>query len=55
MRGNWHLWRMTREDMTEAQRLFETAIKLDPDSYIAHGGLAMAYQLPAGMGWEDDL
>ena len=46
---------MTREDMTEAQRLFEAAIKLDPDSYIAHGGLAMAYQLPAGLGWADDL
>ncbi|NQU69387.1 MAG: adenylate/guanylate cyclase domain-containing protein [Rhodospirillales bacterium] len=55
MRGNWHLWRMNREDMAEAKQLFQAAIKLDPDSYMAHGGLAMALQLPAGMGWADDL
>jgi TolB-like protein len=55
MRGNWHLWRMNREDMAEARQLFEAAIKLDLDSYMAHGGLTMALQLPAGMGWVDDL
>jgi adenylate cyclase len=55
MRGNWHLWRRTREDMVEAKALFQSAIELDPASYMAHGGLAFACQLPAGMGWSNDL
>lgn len=55
MRGNWHLWRRSREDMVEAKRLLQTAIARDPDSYMAHAGLAFAYQLPAGMGWAEDL
>ena len=55
MQGNWHLWRMTRDDMAEAKRLFQAAVDLDPNSSMAHGGLAMALQLPAGMGWADNL
>ena len=51
MRGNWHLWRMKLEDTTEARRLFQAAIELDPNSYMAPSGLAMACMLPAGMGW----
>jgi TolB-like protein/Tfp pilus assembly protein PilF len=54
MRGNWHLWRMSREDYAEARRLFLEAIDLDPDSSIAHGGLALAYQLQTGAGMADD-
>lgn len=50
IRGNWRLWRRNRDDMVEAKQLFEAAIKLDPNSYMAYGGLALAYQLPAGMG-----
>ena len=50
MRGNWHLWRLTRADVEEAKQLFQEAIAIDPDSYMAHGGLGIAYPLAAGMG-----
>ena len=55
MRGNWHLWRLSREDYAESKRLFHEAIDLDPDSSIAHSGLALAYQLESGSGMADDL
>jgi tetratricopeptide (TPR) repeat protein len=55
IRGYWHLWRRNREDMAEAKRLFQAAIALDPDSHMGHCGLALAFQLPAGFGWVDDL
>ena len=35
MRGNWHLSRRGRDDIAEAQRLFETALDLDPQSTMA--------------------
>ena len=54
MRGNWHLWRLSREDYVEAQRLFREALGLDPDSSIAHSGLALAYQLESGTGFADE-
>ncbi|MCZ6771063.1 MAG: adenylate/guanylate cyclase domain-containing protein, partial [Proteobacteria bacterium] len=55
MRGNWHLWRSSREDFAEAKLLFRKAIALDPDSSNAQAGLALACQLEAGAGWADDL
>ena len=54
MRGNWHLWRMSREDFTEAKRLFREAIERDPNSSIAHSGLALAHQLEGGAGLAED-
>jgi TolB-like protein/Tfp pilus assembly protein PilF len=43
MRGNWHLWRMGKADISEARRLFETACELDPSSAAAYSGLAHAW------------
>jgi TolB-like protein/Tfp pilus assembly protein PilF len=48
MRANWHLWRINKADLGEAQRLFEEAIELDPNSSFAHSGLALAYIREAG-------
>ena len=42
MRGNWHFWRLTREDLSEARRLFRAATDLDPKSAIAHSGQSLA-------------
>jgi TolB-like protein/predicted Zn-dependent protease len=45
MQGNWHLWRMSSSDITEARRLFEAAIELDPTSAAAYSGLAHAWAI----------
>ena len=55
MRGNWHLWRFSREDFSNAKLMFRKAIALDPDSSNAQSGLALACQLEAGAGWADNL
>jgi len=55
MRGNWHLWRLSRENFAEAQRLFEEAIAIDPKSTVAQIGLAVAYLLEARTGWAADI
>jgi adenylate cyclase len=54
MRGNWYLWRLSKKDLTEAKRCFMGAIELDPNSGIAHSGLALVYQLESGTGWAED-
>ena len=55
MRGYWHMWRLRREIFSEAQRLFERAIAIEPDSSISQIGLALAYLLEAGAGWAADI
>jgi len=42
-RGMIHLYRCTREDLTEARRLFQQAIDVDPELGAAHSGIAEAY------------
>lgn len=42
MRGNWYLSRRSIADLSEAKRLFEKALELDPKSAVAWGGLAYA-------------
>lgn len=54
MRGNWHMWRTSKEDFSDAIKLFEEAVDLDPDSCIVQSGLALSYALEAGAGWADD-
>ncbi len=54
MRGNWHLWHLRTPDVSEAKRLFRTAIDLDPDSSIALSGYACALQFEVFNGWADD-
>ncbi len=54
MRGTWHLWRYGPPDVSEAKRLFRTAIDLDPNSSIALCGYACALHAEFFNGWADD-
>ena len=54
MRGNWHLWRGTREDVAEAKNFFEIAIERDRRSAIAFTGLAIACVQEMVQGWTKD-
>lgn len=54
IRGNWHLWRLGKEHLTEAKRLFQAAIELDPRSSMALSGLAMVYSFEVVWGWTTD-
>ncbi len=42
-RGTWHLNRRTKEDLTEARRLFERATELDPNFAPAFVGIVTTY------------
>ncbi len=41
--GLWHMYRFTEDGLTEAKRLFERALDLDPGFAIAHARLAYAH------------
>jgi len=55
MRAHWHIRRFTREDMTEALRLLEEAIALDPANAMAFGDMALAHHFDGVFGWGEDL
>jgi tetratricopeptide (TPR) repeat protein len=55
MRGNWHLWRLNKEDVAEARRLFDRARELDPRNAIALSGIAFTLGFSINFGWVDDL
>jgi len=46
--------RSTRDSNTEARRLFEAAIAIDPDHAMAHAGLACTFISDIGVGLTDD-
>ncbi len=52
-RGLWHLWRFTRDDYGEAERLFQSAIDLDPGFGPAYAGVAYLFTLRVIFGWTD--
>jgi adenylate cyclase len=54
-RGIWHANRMTREDNEQARQLFERAVKLDPRSVWAFGGLALTHYMDVGFQWTDSM
>ena len=54
VRGNWHLWRLAREDVAEAGRQFQTAITLDAGSVAALSGLANTRGMESYYGWSND-
>ena len=54
MRGNWHYWRCTREDVAEAKNLFGKAVERDKRSAIAFSGLAIACVQELIQGWAND-
>ncbi len=53
MRAKWHLWRINREDVAAARRLFHQAIERDPKSAVAYSGLATAYNMEMYYGWAE--
>ncbi len=55
MRGNWYLSRRGKDDVSEARRLFETGLELDPNSTMALSGLALTLGWSINFGWVDDL
>jgi len=52
-RGLWHFWRYTREDADEAERLFQSAIDLDPGFGPAYAGIAYLLNFHVIYGWTD--
>ncbi len=53
IRGTWHLWRLDKDDLSEARRNFEAAIALDRKSVMGLGGLALAYSWQVVWGWAE--
>jgi len=53
IRGNQHLWRLTKDEITEAKRLFQVATDLDPQNSIALSGLSLAYVWESLLGLVD--
>lgn len=51
IRGNWHLWRGDRDNVSKARGDFHAAINLDPDNAMALCGLALACSLQAKHDW----
>jgi len=52
-RGNWHLFRFTKEDMSAARTLYRRAIELDPYSAVAFSQLAATLFYDAFYQWSD--
>ena len=52
-RGLWHLWRFTRDDYGEAEKLFQSAIDLDPGFGPAYAGVAYLLNSSVIFGWTD--
>lgn len=53
-RGLWHLWSFTKDDMTEAQRLFERVHELDPKFATAYAYESYSHYLDAMLAFVDD-
>ena len=52
-RGLWHLWRYNRDDYGEAEKLFQSAIDLDPGFGPAYAGVAYLLNSHVIFGWTD--
>jgi adenylate cyclase len=50
LRGNWHLYKFTPEDIAEAQRLFAAAIETDPNYAPAYASMAYSKYISAQFG-----
>jgi adenylate cyclase len=51
IRGNAYVWRLGKENLSEAKRLFHAAIGLDPNSGMALCGLALVNSWEVVWGW----
>jgi serine/threonine protein kinase len=52
LKGRFHWYRFTQEDMAAAKRYFELALEIEPDYALALVGLADAITTPPHIGWE---
>ena len=52
-RGLWHLYKVTKEDLLEARRLFEQSIARDPEFSSSHAGIAHSYFFERFQGYTD--
>ena len=52
-RGLWHLWQFNKDDNAEAQRLFRSAIEIDPRFAAAHAHLSYSHYFGHVMGYSD--
>jgi TolB-like protein/DNA-binding SARP family transcriptional activator len=50
-RGLWHMYRFDRENNAQAQRFFETAVRLDPGFARPYAGLSFTHFQSAFLGW----
>ncbi len=53
-RGMWHFYKMSRDDIAEARRLFEAAKKLAPEFASAHAALGYLAAVEALSGYGDN-
>ena len=51
LKGRYELYKMTREGLDASKRLFEEAIRLDPNYALAHDGLAYCWYTEGFMGF----
>lgn len=51
MRAHWHLARFTMQDNVEARRLLAEAARIEPESSLAFGDLAMVHAWDGVYGW----
>ena len=51
LKGRYELYKMTREGLDSAKRLFEEAIRLDPNYALAHDGLAYCWYSEGFLGF----
>ncbi|HYA17249.1 MAG TPA: protein kinase [Bryobacteraceae bacterium] len=51
LRGRFELYKMTREGLDAAKKLFEEAIRLDPNYALAHDGLAYCHYSEGFLGF----
>jgi TolB-like protein/Tfp pilus assembly protein PilF len=51
LKGRFHWYRFTQEDMAAAKRYFEIALEIQPDYALALVGLADAITTPPHIGW----
>ncbi len=51
LKGRFELYKMTREGLSTSRKMFEEAIKLDPEYALAHDGLAYVWYQEAVLGF----
>ena len=53
-RGQWHIYRYTKEDNEKSQEFIERAIALDPNWAVPHTWIAYVHLMNALLGFRDD-